>query len=55
MEFFGLLAHEVFACKRTKEDYQIDGIRCRTVNLDNFQGMILIFTLLIIVFAHFHP
>jgi len=25
------------------------------VKLDNFQGMILIFTLLIIVFAHFRP
>ena len=25
------------------------------VKLDNFQGIILIFTLLVIVFVHFHP
>jgi len=28
---FRLLAHEVAACKRTKENYEIDGIRCRIV------------------------
>jgi len=31
MEFFRLLTHEIAASKRMKEDYEIDGIRCRTV------------------------
>jgi len=31
MALFRLLAHEVAACKQTKEDYEIDGIRSRTV------------------------
>ena len=31
MEFFRLLAHEIAAYKRIKEDYEINGIRCGKV------------------------